>query len=85
MRDAVRQLHYSSMAVTAAQQSRRAAERQLEAEMARYENDLSTNFQVLEFQLALIEAVNSELVSRVNFAKARYQLLAATGTLGEAR
>jgi outer membrane protein TolC len=85
VRDAVRQLHYSSMAVTAAQQSRRAAERQLEAEMARYENDLSTNFQVLEFQLALIEAVNSELVSRVNFAKARYQLLAATGTLGEAR
>jgi outer membrane protein TolC len=85
VRDAVRQLHYSSLAVSAAQESRRAAERQLEAEMARYENDLSTNFQVLEFQLALIEAVNSELVARVNFAKARFQLLAATGTLGEAR
>ena len=84
VRDAVRQLHYSSLAVTAAQESRRAAERQLEAEMARYENDLSTNFQVLEFQLSLIQAVNSELVARVNFAKARYQLQAATGTLGEA-
>jgi len=83
VRDAVRQLHYSSLAVSAAQESKRAAERQLDAEMARYENDLSTNFQVLEFQLALIQAVNNELISRVNFAKAEFQLEAAQGTLGE--
>ncbi len=83
VRDAVRQLHYSSLAVSAAQESKRAAERQLEAEMARYENDLSTNFQVLEFQLELITAVNNELISRVNFAKAEFQLEAAQGTLGE--
>jgi len=83
VRDAVRQLHYQSLAVAAAAHSLRAAERQLAAEEARYENDLSTNFQVLEFQQQLVEAMNSELTARVNFAKAQYQLQAAQGTLGD--
>jgi len=83
VRDAVRQLHYQSLAVAAAVQSLRASERQLAAEEARYENDLSTNFQVLEFQQQLVEAMNSELTARVNFAKALHQLEAAQGTLGE--
>ncbi len=83
VRDAVRQLHYQSLAVRAAGESLRAAERQLAAEEARYENDLSTNFQVLEFQMQLVEAMNSEQTARVNFAKAVFQLRAAQGTLGE--
>ena len=85
VRDAVRQLHYQSLAVRAAEESLRAAGRQLDAEVARYENDLSTNFQVLEFQLQLVEAMNSELTARVNYAKALYQLEAAQGTLGGRR
>jgi len=83
VRDAVRQLHYQSLAVRAAGESLRAADRQLAAEEARYENDLSTNFQVLEFQMQLVEAMNSEQTARVNFAKALFQLRAAQGTLGE--
>ncbi|MFT7486812.1 MAG: outer membrane protein [Candidatus Paceibacteria bacterium] len=83
VREAVRQLHYQSLAVRAAGVSRKAAERQLEAEEARYENDLTTNFQVLEFQLRLVEAMNNEQTARSNFAKAGQQLQAAQGTLGE--
>lgn len=83
IRDAVRQLHYQSLAVSAAGESLRAADRQLAAEEARYENDLSTNFQVLEFQMQLVEAMNNEQTARVNFAKARFQLEAAQGILGE--
>ncbi len=83
VRDAVRQLRYQSMAVAAAGESLRAARRQLEAEVARYENDLSTNFQVLEYQLRLVEAMNNVQTSRANYAKSLYQLRAAEGTLGE--
>lgn len=83
VRDAVRQLHYQSLAVRAATESLRAATRQLAAEEARYENDLSTNFQVLEFQTQLVEAMNSEQTARTNFAKAQFQLRAAQGILGE--
>jgi HAE1 family hydrophobic/amphiphilic exporter-1 len=83
VREAVRQLHYQSLAVRASVESLRAADRQLQAEVARYENDLSTNFQVLEYQLRLVEAMNNEQTARVNFAKAQHQLQAAQGILGE--
>ncbi len=83
VRDAVRQVRYQAEAVNAAQKSLEAAERQLAAEEARYRNDLSTNFQLLEFQLRLVEAMNTEQTTRVNFVKALYQLKAAQGILGE--
>ncbi|MFT7671541.1 MAG: outer membrane protein TolC [Planctomycetota bacterium] len=82
IRDAVRQMHYQSLAVSAAATSLRAADRQLAAEQARYENDLSTNFQVLEFQMQFVEAMNNEQTARTNFAKARFQLQVAQGILG---
>jgi outer membrane protein TolC len=83
VRDAVRQVRYQAEAVNAAQKSLEAAQRQLAAEEARYRNDLSTNFQLLEFQLRLVEAMNSEQTARVNYVKALYQLESSQGVLGE--
>ncbi len=83
VRNAARQVRYTAEAVNAAVKSLEAARRQLAAEEARYRNDLSTNFQVLEYQLRLAEAMNTEQTSRVEFVKALYQLDAAQGVLGE--
>ena len=83
VRNAVRQVAYQSESVRAAGKSLEAARRQLEAEEARYRNDLSTNFQVLEYQLRLAEAMNSEQTARVNYAKSLYQLQVVQGTVGE--
>ncbi len=50
VRDAVRQVRYQAEAVHAADKSLELAKRQLEVEQARYDNQLSTTFQVLQFQ-----------------------------------
>ena len=81
MRDAVREVRYRTEAVRAAVTSLRLAERQLEAEQARYDEGLSTNFQVLEFQRDLVEAQRGERQARVEYVKARTQLLASQGLL----
>jgi outer membrane protein len=81
VRDAVREVRYRAEAVRAAVTSLRLAERQLEAEQARYDEGLSTNFQVLEFQRDLVEAQRGERQARVEYVKARTQLLAAQGLL----
>lgn len=81
VRDAVRQVRYRAEAVRAAETSLRLAELQLEAEQARYDEGLSTNFQVLEFQRDLVEARRGERQARVEYVKARTQLLAAQGLL----
>ena len=81
VRDAVREVRYRTEAVRAAVTSLRLAERQLEAEQARYDEGLSTNFQVLEFQRDLVEAQRGERQARVEYVKARTQLLASQGLL----
>jgi len=83
VRNATRQVQYQVEAVGAAVLSLKAARRQLAAEEARYRNDLSTNFQVLEYQLRLAEAMNTEQTARVEYVKALYELDAAQGILGE--
>jgi outer membrane protein TolC len=83
VRDAVRQLEYQGEAVRAAQKSLELAQRQLEAEQARYREGLSTNFQVLEFQQDLAAAQFSEVRARANLAKARAALERAVGRIGE--
>jgi outer membrane protein TolC len=82
VRTAVRELRYSEEAVRAAEESLELAQRQLEAEQARYAEGLSTNFEVLSFQQALIEAMLSLQRARINFAKALVALEAAQGLLG---
>jgi len=81
VRSAVRGVRYQVEAVRAAVQSLELARRQLEAEEARYEADLSTTFQVLEFQQSLVEALSSERLARAEYVKARIALENARGTL----
>lgn len=83
VRAAVRAVEYAAEQVTATSESLRLARRQLEAEEALKRNDLSTTFQVLEFQQALIEAMSNERTARAGFAKALVALDSALGELGE--
>ncbi len=81
VREAVRGLTFSIKGVEAAQKSSALAQRQLQAEEARYEEGLSTTFQVLEFQRDLAEALSAEVASLGSFAKARAALAHAEGRI----
>ena len=54
----------------AAQKSREAAERTLDAELTRFSVGMSTNFQVISLQNALTNARNSELSATINYINA---------------
>jgi outer membrane protein TolC len=83
VRSKVRDVNYQAKAVQAAKKSRELAERQLQAEQARYEEGLSTTFQVLEFQKTLAEALSAEKAARAAFARNVAKLRRAEGWLGE--
>ena len=79
VREALRQVRYQSEASRAATKTREAAERLMAAERTRYEQGLATNFQVLEFQQALVEAQYSERAVLTAYCQALAQLEAARG------
>ncbi len=54
----------------AAQKSREAAERTLEAELTRFQVGMSTNFQVIDFQNRLTSARNNELSATIRYINA---------------
>jgi outer membrane protein TolC len=81
VRESVRQVGYQAEAVRAAMKSRELAERQLSAEQARYQEGLSTTFQVLQFQQDYVAAMSREKLTRVNYAKASIALLFSQGIL----
>jgi outer membrane protein len=83
VREAVRQVAYQAEAVTASEKSLELAQRQLDAEEARYEQDLSTTFQLLDFQQQLLDAQSQERRARVDYARSLVALDAAVGVLGE--
>ena len=83
VREAVRQILYQAAAVKASIKSLELAQRQLAAEEARYAEGLSTNFQVLEFQKQLAEALSAQTRARASYAKAIASLARAEGVLGE--
>ncbi|HKX46521.1 MAG TPA: TolC family protein, partial [Planctomycetota bacterium] len=83
VRNAAREVDYQARAVEAAQKSRRFAERQLQAESIRYEEGISTTFQVLEFQTQLAEALSAEKAALANHAKALAALRRAEGRIEE--
>ena len=85
LREALRQVYYQLEAARAATKSREAAERLMKAEQARYEQGLATNFQVLEFQQALVEAQYAERAARAAYGQARAILSGARGLAGESR
>lgn len=83
VREAVRQIAYQADAVAAARQSIELAREQLKAEEARRAVDITTTFQVLQFQQDLLAALSSERAARSSFAKAKLALERAQGTLGD--
>lgn len=82
VREAVRQVAYQAEAVRAARKSLELADRQLKAEQARYQEGLSTTFQVLQFQQDYVASLSRERTTRVNYSKALVALLAVQGILG---
>ena len=85
VREALRQVKYQAEASRAASKTREAAERLMQAERSRYEQGLSTNFQVLEFQQALVEALYAEEAAKAGYGKALANLSRARGDAGEAQ
>ena len=85
VRFAVRALEDGAAAIDAAVASRRLAVRNLEAEQTKFDNGLSTNFQVSEIQDALATAQFAEIQARVGYRKAIATYFASTGTFLEAK
>ena len=83
VRLAVRQMLYQAESVKAARKSIELAREQLKAEEARRQVEITTNFQVLQFQQDLVAAISSEKAARANFVKAQVVLQHAEGLLGE--
>jgi outer membrane protein TolC len=81
VRSAVRELAFSGESVAAAQKSAEFAQRQLAAEEARFDEGLSTTFQVLEFQRDLAEARSALTAARARYAKALVGMKYAEGRL----
>lgn len=81
VRDAVRQVTYGEEKVAAATKSREFAEKQLRAEELRFEQGLSTNFEVLSLQRDLAQAQTNEQRAILDYAKAAIALDRSKGTL----
>jgi outer membrane protein len=70
VRAAARAIETFARTIAASRAAREAAERNVEAERKRYENGMTTNFQVLEVQRQLSDARVRELFSLVGYNKA---------------
>ena len=83
VRRAIREVRFRAEAVRAAEQSFILARRQLEGEQKRFEADLTTTFEVLQFQQTLIEVAFSCTSARMEYAKSLVGLQRAQGLIGE--
>lgn len=83
VRTAVRDVETGARAIVAATTAREAAERNVEAERRRYENGMTTNFQVLQIQQQLSDARRTELLSIIGYQQAVARYEAAVGTILE--
>src|SRR5204863_4643572 len=70
VRAAARNIDTASKEIIASRAAREAAEQNLEAERKRYENGMTTNFQVLEIQKQLSDTRVRELQAIVGYNKA---------------
>ena len=73
----------ASQALESARVSRRLAEKNLDAEQKRYQNGMSTSFQVLEVQEDLTAAKSREVAAITGYRKALVQYYRAIGRLTE--
>lgn len=85
VRDAVRAVQTALKRVKAAQVNVRLQREKLAAEQKKFENGMSTSFQVLQFQTDLITAESRENLSLVDYNKSLVDLELAQGTLLQAR
>jgi outer membrane protein TolC len=83
VRTAVRGIDTGTKQVDAARASRRLAEKNLDAERKRYENGMSTSFQVLQIQEALTQARSREVSAGAALRRALVEYYRATGRLLE--
>jgi len=85
VRDAVRAVQTTLKRVKAAQVNVRLQREKLAAEQKKFENGMSTSFQVLQFQNDLFTAQVRENLAMVDYNKAQVELERVQGTLLEAR
>jgi outer membrane protein TolC len=83
VRKTVRDIDTASREITASGAARDAAEKNLDAERRRYENGMTTNFQVLQVQQQLSDARARELQALVGYNKAVAAYHRAVGDLLE--
>jgi outer membrane protein TolC len=81
----VRDVKVNRQRVWAAEKNRELQEKNLDAERKKYDNGMSTSFQVLEIQEDLSMAESQENRARVDFQKSLTALEKAKGTLLDAR
>ena len=81
VRKAVRDIDTAAKEITASRTAREAAEQNVEAERRRYENGMSTNFQVLQIQQQLAGARASEIQALVAYNKSVAAYHRAVGDL----
>jgi outer membrane protein len=85
VRQSVRDIDTLARQIAATRAARDAAERNLEAERRRYENGMTTNFNVLEVQQQLSDARSREIAALVAYNQAVADYHRAVGDLLEAR
>jgi outer membrane protein TolC len=85
VRNAVRTLETNLKRVKSAQVNVRLQREKLSAEQKKFENGMSTSFQVLQFQTDLTTAESRENLAIVDYNKSQAELQRVQGTLLEAR
>jgi outer membrane protein TolC len=85
VRQAVRNIDATEKGVKAAEKTRYLQEKTLEAERKKFENGMSTNFNVLQDMTNLDNARTAETQAQINYATAVTALEVAVGNLLEAR
>jgi outer membrane protein len=85
VRAAARDVETTSRTIVASRTAREAAERNLEAERRRYENGMTTNFQVLQIQQQLSDSRVRELQALVGYNQAVANYHRQVGDILEAR
>lgn len=83
IREALRNLNSAEKSLEAAKISKTLAEKNLEAERKRYENGLSTNYQLLLVQKDLSEAQSREIYAKIAYKKAQINYYYKVGLLLE--
>jgi outer membrane protein TolC len=85
VRRSVRDIETGIKRVRVARVNSRLQQEKLEAEVKKFENGISTSFNVLEFQEDLAQARSREILALVDYNKARVEFERVVGTLPAAR